>query len=582
VSLFYAVKLYLLPDDLLLLDLGAASFHETSFIHKILSQAGHFAAMNLDGLGKFIVLLVGFFTLVIAIYSIGYLLPRTRPRHYFSYFLITAGCSAGAVMADNLLLMVFFWGVLGLTLFKLIRGHNSITASTAKKTFIIIGASDGIMILGLAIIWRLGYPLSISQMSIPTSGLLASLSFFCLLVGAFTKAGAFPFHTWVPDFSSHAPASSSAFLPASLDKLLGIYLMARLFNHLFVVNDWIILVVLIIGVATIIIGVMMALVQHDYKRLLGYHAVSQVGYMITGLALGTPLGLAGGLFHMLNNAIYKSGLFLAAGHVERSTGKHSLDDLGGLSRVMPVTFISVVIFSLSIAGVPPLNGFASKWLIYQGIIEFGEGPGLASRLWIVWLTIAMFGSALTLASFIKFLTGIFLGPGKAVYQSLKERKVLLYLPVALLALSCVVLGVFASGWVIPVLIGAVTGELAYAGVWESSTVSLMVAISILLGVLVFVIMGSKKIRVDKPFLLGEPIGHGIGFLPGEFYKTIGENTFFKALYKAAERKYFDLYDIGRELVLGLSKGLSWLHSGVLPIYLIWILAGLLVMLIVFM
>jgi len=582
VCLAFSFVVYTQPSGMINLYLGKTHFAAGTAMYTILQQAEPFMMIHADNLAKLIVLFIGLFTVIVSIYSIGYLFPKIRPRQYFSYFLITAGCSNGAVLADHMLLFIFFWGILGITLYKLIKGHTSISASTAKKTFILVGASDGIMILGLALIFHMGFPLSISAMSIPTTSVLGVVAFLCLLIGAFTKAGAFPFHTWVPDYASHAPASSTAFLPASLDKLLGIYFLARLFNHMFVMNDWLILLALIIGVATIIIGVMMALAQKNYKRLLGYHAVSQVGYMVTGFALGTPLGIAGGLFHMINHALYKSGLFLAAGHVERHTGRHMIDDLGGLSKVLPITFFSVVVFSLSIAGIPPLNGFASKWLIYQGIIEFGEGAGIANRLWIVWLALAVIGSALTLASFIKFIYGVFLGPTKPIYRSVRGKDLLYCLPQALLAIICIVLGVFASNWIIPGVIQKVTGGFSYPGLWESSTVSLLILISIILGLLIYWAMSSKQFRVDNAFVLGEPQDNTAGFPSGEYYKTITANQFLKAFYRAAEKKYFDLYDIAREGVLGFSKGLSWFHSGVLSVYLIWIVAGLLVLLFIFM
>jgi len=580
--LVFSFQVYRQSGEMINLCIGKELVTEGSSLYHLMTQAESFMIMNPDALARLIVLFVGLFTFLVALYSLGYLFPRTRPRDYFSWFLITAGCSNGAVMADHMLLFIFFWGILGLTLYKLIRGHNSISAAAAKKTFILIGASDGIMILGIALIWRLGYPLSISAMSIPTSGMLAVIAFVCLVIGAFTKAGAFPFHSWVPDYATHAPASSSAYLPASLDKLLGIYFLARLFNQVFILNEWLTLSMLIIGIATIIIAVMMALVQHNYKRLLGYHAVSQVGYMVTGFALGTPLGIAGGLFHMINHAIYKSGLFLAAGRVERHTGRHLIEDLGGLSKVLPVTFFSALIFSLSISGIPPLNGFASKWLIYQGIIEFGKGEGIANQLWIVWLVLAMFGSALTLASFVKFITGVFLGHLKDVYRTIAESKLLFCLPQALLALLCIVFGVFASDWVIPKVIMTVSGEFTYTGVWDSSAVSSMVLLSILLGLLIYVLFYGKKVRVDQPFMLGEPADHKTGFPVAEFYKTIATNSFLRGIYKAAEQKYFDIYDISRGAVLGLSKGLSWLHPGILPVYMLWIIAGLLIMLFIFM
>lgn len=171
-------------------------------------------------------------------------------------------------------------------------------------------------------------------------------------------------------------------------------------------------VLMITGSITIVAAVMMALIQHDLKKLLGYHAVSQVGYMVLGIGTGNPLGIAGGLFHMVNNAIYKSCLFLSGGAVEKRTGTTNLEKLGGFAKIMPISFVTFLIASLAISGVPPLNGFASKWLIYQGIIETVRNGGY---LWVLWLVAAMFGSALTLASFMKLTHAVFLGqPSKAV------------------------------------------------------------------------------------------------------------------------------------------------------------------------
>ncbi len=379
----------------------------------------------------------------------------------------------GAVLSDNLLLFLIFWGMLGITLYKLIPGRDEKSSAAAKKTLILIGASDTIMIVGIALIWRLTDSLSINSISLGTDNILTVSAFLALLVGSFTKAGAFPFHSWVPDYSETAPASSSALLPASLDKLLGIYFLARLTTNLFVMSQGIKLLLLIIGVVSIITAVMMALMQHDSKRLLGYHAVSQVGYMILGFGLGSVIGVAAGLFHMINNAIYKSGLFLSTGAVERQTGKSDISELGGLSKAMPITFFASLIFAMSISGVPPFNGFASKWMIYQGIIDFGAGEGIASSLWIVWLGLAVLGSALTLASFIKFIGGIFLGREEPAFSKIKEVPILMWLPMAVLALFCIVFGVFATGWIVPKLFMPVTGAFTFSGLWSSSFVSLL-------------------------------------------------------------------------------------------------------------
>ena len=163
--------------------------------------------------------------------------------------------------------------------------------------------------------------------------------------------------------------------------------------------------------------------------------------MILGFGLGSMIGVAAGLFHMINNALYKSGLFLSAGCVEYRTGKEDIDDLGGLSKAMPFTFFATLIFAMSISGVPPFNGFASKWMIYQGIIDFGSGTGIANKLWVVWLGLAVLGSALTLASFIKLIGGIFLGRRKPEFENVREVPVMMWMP---LVITCCILYLFRS------------------------------------------------------------------------------------------------------------------------------------------
>ena len=372
--------------------------------------------------------MTGLISILILIYSVIY--KKTQAiKHYYSYFLITAAYNSGAVLSDNLLLFPF---ILGSAWIDIMETHKRLrdeeSSAAAKKTLILIGASDSIMIIGIAIIRAINGSLSMSAIKLATTDILTVIAFLSLLCGSFTKAGAFPFHTWVPDYTRNAPATSSAYLPASLDKLLGIYFLARITNGMFVLNEWLILLLMLAGVTSIITAVVMALMQHDYKRLLGYHAVSQVGYMILGFGMGSAIGIAAGLFHMANNAIFKSGLFLSAGCVEYRTGKDDIEDLGGLSKAMPVTFFATLIFAVSISGIPPLNGFASKWMIYQGIIDFGSGTGLANRLWIVWLGLAVLGSALTLASFVKLTGGIFLGRQKPDFREVREVPVLMWLP----------------------------------------------------------------------------------------------------------------------------------------------------------
>jgi formate hydrogenlyase subunit 3/multisubunit Na+/H+ antiporter MnhD subunit len=545
----------------------------------LLRSSGKYLVFNCDNLSKLIVLFVSLFTFLILLYSLVYM-KAGRVKNYYPYILITLGCAYGAVLSDNLLLFLTFWGVLGITLYKLIQSNNEESSATAKKTLILIGASDSIMIIGIAIIWKITGSLSMGEISIPTTNVLSVVSFLALLTGSFTKAGAFPFHTWVPDYAKSASASSSAYLPASLDKLLGIYFLARITTNIFVLNEWLTLLLLSIGVISIIAAVMMALIQHNYKRLLGFHAVSQVGYMILGFGLGSVIGVAAGLFHMINNAMYKSGLFLSSGCVEYRTGKEDIDDLGGLSKAMPVTFFATMIFAMAISGVPPLNGFASKWMIYQGIIEFGSGSGVANKLWVVWLGLAVLGSALTLASFIKLIGGIFLSRRKPEFEGVKEVPVTMWIPLIILAIFCIFSGVFATNFVVPKLFMPVSGEFQFTGFWDSSFVSLLVLVSIILGIILYLAFNIKKFRTEDSFIGGEKIQDQTSYSTPEFYKTIGEFSLFKWFYRKAEERWFDIYDLSKQFVLWLSHQLSKAHTGMLTDYVIWVFAGLIIMLLI--
>jgi formate hydrogenlyase subunit 3/multisubunit Na+/H+ antiporter MnhD subunit len=543
-------------------------------------DASRYISFNIDSLSKLITLFTGLFALLINVYSLAYMHKNKKVNNYYEYFLITLGASFGAIVSDNLLLFIFFWGILGITLYRLIRGNDEESSATAKKTLILIGASDGVMILGIGIIWMLTRTLKMTDITLETNHILPTVAFLSLLVGSFTKAGAFPFHTWIPEYTKYAPAASSAYLPASLDKLLGIYFLARITTHLFILNEWLTLILLTIGVVTIITAVMMALVQHNYKQLLGYHAVSQVGYMILGFGLGSVLGIAAGLFHMLNNVIYKSGLLLTSGNVEYRTGKENIDDLGGLSKTMPVTYAAALVFALSISGIPPFNGFASKWMIYQGIVDFGAGPHLANRLWIFWLGLAVLGSALTLASFIKFIGGIFLSRRKKEFNEVKEVPLLMWLPSAFLAILCIVFGVFASGYVIPKLLIPVTGPFEYTGIWNSSFIFILILVSILLGVIIYLTGRKHKFRMEDSFIGGESMQENTSFSTPEFYKTIGEFRLFSWVFRKAGEKWFDLYDLCKQVVLWFSHRLSDAHTGVLPGYILWVMVGLVVMMLI--
>jgi len=541
---------------------------------------------SINDLNAFTAAFITFFGFIIVLYSIRYINTKIkRPNEYYAYLLWTVCVSCLAVLANNIILFLLMWGTGAFLLYLLIAIKGSEESSAAaKKTLIIVGGSDAVMFFGAAILWKLTGTLNMDAMHVAVTGTAGVTAFLCLLIGAMAKAGAIPFHTWIPDSSKAAPIPVMAILPASLDKLLGIYLLTRCVTNIFVIqqDSFLSMLLMIIGAVTIIGAVMMALIQHDFRKLLSYHAVSQVGYMILGIGSATMLGIAGGLFHMLNHAIYKSCLFLTGASVEYRTHETELDKMGGLAKLMPITFICSVIASLSISGVPPFNGFFSKWMIYQGLIQRLGESGCRFTLFSC-LIAAMFSSALTLASFMKFLHAMFLGQPSPAIAKRQEVPFSMWLPVALLSLLCVLFGVFANQLPLKYFIYPAIGAVPDSGSYAPVISTILIAAGIIVGIIIYYLSGIKKAaRQDTYFIGGEvlPLENKVSGV--DFYANIKELQLLKNIYNKAERGFFDIYEQGRSFIFGIAKFFQYLHNGVLPTYLVWTLLGMMVLFFSFM
>ena len=545
--------------------------------------------LNSTPLGAFILMFAMGFGLLITLYSL-----KTSAIYntniYYGAILLTIGGSAGILLSNHLLFLLIFWEIVTASLYLLITtgGENSNFAAT--KSFAMIGVSDAAFLLGILMVWALSGTFVISEIAkgpIDTTSSIPIIAFLLLLTAAITKAGALPLHTWLPTSGEYAPVSAMALLPAAIDKLLGIYLLVvivRPNSGIFELNSGTLTVILtLIGAATIIIAVMVAMVQHNLKKLLSYHAISQVGYMILGIATMTPVGIAGGIFHMLNNAIYKCCLFLCGGAAEQVAGTADLDRLGGLGKKMSITFTTCLIAALSISGIPPLNGFVSKWMVYQGVIQMGtEQAGMAARLWPIWLAAAMFGSALTLASFVKLIHSIFLSRLPDELKDVREVSILQTLPMMILAALCVLLGVFYQPFLKLFIYPAldIKSGTAIFGSWDSVLATALIAIGVGLGLIIlFFGFVSRKVRIVPTWTCGEVQSNEQMRISGtHFYKTVSSMDGLRQLYSGQEKGYFDPYDQGGKCGLGLTQFLRWLHSGILPVYLTWITLGLLIVL----
>ncbi|RLD18784.1 MAG: hypothetical protein DRI36_00565 [Caldiserica bacterium] len=514
-----------------------------------------------DNLSKLIFFFIGFFSFLLSIYSVGYI--KERLNKYFFYFFLTVFSSYGVVLSKNFILFIIFWGITAITVYTLSQFSKNAEIA-GKKTMIILGGSDTFLLLGIALLYKLNNSFNISSTN------FSLLPFICFLIASFSKAGAFPFHTWIPPFADKSPISVTAFLPASLDKLLGIYLLARTF-YIFNIPDVIKIIVMILGAFTIISAVFMALAQHGARKLLSYHAVSQVGYMVLGIGTGNPVGIAGGIFHMINNTIYKTSLFLGVGQVEKVKGTDKLEELGGLSKVLPFTFISMFVSALAISGIPPLNGFYSKWLVYQGVIKsLSDNYSLFT---VFCLISALFGSALTLASFVKLIHAIFFGVKSEEIKA--KENVLLIIPQIILASSCIFLGIFPH-----LILKSIFQELKIIGKWIPGASLILIILGIILGGVILLIFGIN-FRTSSSFIGGELINKKMYISGIEFYTSIENLRPFRYIYKLQKKMIFDIYEICKGIILYFSELLSSLHTGFLTNYLSWIFIGVLILFLVF-
>lgn len=512
--------------------------------------SGYTLTLGLDRLSRLILLFANLFAFLVCLYSKDYMSSK---RGYFSWLLLLVGFVNLEILATDFIVFILAW--LG-SIFVLYALLNLGSRFSARKAATILGFSWACFIAGASIYFRLSGSLATSGgMSLVLNQPLSWLAFFLMLIGGLAKMGSGPFHTWIPTAAESAPVPVMAILPASLDKLLGVYILSRICLDFFVLNDFIIGLLLAIGSLTIIFAVLMALIQHDLRKLLSYHAISQAGYMVLGLGTANPVGIIGAVFHMFNNAIYKNGLFLVGGAAEKQRGTFDLEKLGGLARYMPVTFACGLILALSISGVPPFNGFASKWMIYQGaLLGLVSSPSPYLRfVYMFALIAAMFGSALTLASFIKFIHAIFLGQdNNPAGKKPAETSWKMLAPLLVLAGLCVLLGVFSNAFIKGFLAPSFSFVLSYGGNWNSAFVALFLGLALLAGFILWRAASyARKVREDTLFTGGE-LGYGSPSFPAtEFYKTIENLPLPASLFRFLKSDKWDVYNILNRVLGGL-------------------------------
>ena len=416
------------------------------------SIAGGYAigiAIEVDALSLFFGLLVGIAAFAACVYSLDYVTHDAHQVQYYTLLLMTSGGVLGMVLTGDIFNMyimveILTIGAVGLTAYR----SKSEGALEAAFKYLVVGSIGSAFILtAIVMLYAEAHTLNLAQLAALLPGMLGSarmkIAFALLLAGFSTKAFIVPFHPLAADAHGAAPASVSLLISGVLTKS-GLYAIIRLCYFLFQVMDkgTMQFLLVFLGCVSMLVCVTMALAQHDFKRLLAFHSISQIGYVLTAVGLATALGLSAGLYHAMNHTIFKGLLFLAAGAVMHQTGTGDLDRLGGLAKKMPHTTVMFLIGAFSISGLPPFNGFASKWMIYQAIYQKAVESG--NFLFVFALIAALVTSVLTLASFVKVSQSVFFGQLSVEFENTEEAPIGMRIAMGLLAALCVVTGLFPN------------------------------------------------------------------------------------------------------------------------------------------
>lgn len=364
-----------------------------------------------DGLSAFILLTVNLIAFFSAVYAVGYIKRFTAENNFYALLCLMIAGMNGVVLSGDIFNMYVFLEIAVIASYALVAYGTEKRELEASFKYQVLGGIASLLILfAVGLLYWQTQTLNLADISAilqyETSNTALIFTEVLLIVGFGLKAAMIPFHAWLPDAHSSAPSPISAMLSGVLIKAIGVYALIRLFFNIFTITYELTLVIIVLGTLSMVIGVLLAIGQWDLKRLLAYHSISQMGYVVIGVGIGmmiifqdgnktvAALSIGGGLFHLINHAVFKGLLFLDAGAIEYLTGTRNLKKLGGLSRKMPVTSSTSLGASMAISGIPPFNGFFSKLLIIIAAVR-AEFYLLAA--------LAVFVNFVTLGSFMKFI-----------------------------------------------------------------------------------------------------------------------------------------------------------------------------------
>jgi NADH:ubiquinone oxidoreductase subunit 5 (subunit L)/multisubunit Na+/H+ antiporter MnhA subunit len=527
-----------------------------------------FALMG-AGLGGFVLL-----------YSIGYMAHDKAATRFYASMLIFIAGFIGLVYSANLFLFYLCWELVGLCSFSLVGFWytNKEAVHGARKVLLMTHiAGYGLLAAILVIYYRTGSALWTDP---AVAHAFTGGVFVLMLVSLVAKSVQVPLHTWIPEAMA-APTPVSALLHAACYVKAGVYLVARM--HSFGAWPttggvaWGNASVIWIGTVTMAVGVMYAMVQTDLKRMLAYSTVSQIGYMMMGIGIGTPLAITAGLLHCLNHGFFKGGLFLTAGSVQHAAGTRDMNKLGGLAQRMPSTTLSWLIGVGSMMGIPLMSGFASKWMLYAAALQSG---------WAVPAMVAWAASLGTVFLGVKATSAVFLGPATENTKDAHESPSTMVWGMGFMAAGSVILGVapqLAVNYLLNPILGALglgagvhvtwLGFSADAGSFSTTGGLVLALVSVIVGGAIYAIAYVARPVVVASgggaalagagggiFTGGEPLSDHGRLTAGDFSSIFTQNwhSFFR--WTNVDRAYLGLWSGLQAISRALGVLVSWMEQ----------------------
>ena len=404
---------------------------------------------HVDGVSKLFALLISCMWAVVGIYSFDYMLHEENERRFYLFYLISLGVLIGLSFCGNLVTMYMFYELMTLMTLPLVlheMSKEAIAAGVKYLLYSVFGAS--LALLGIFFFFRYGVSISFTPGGVLTEESLAGheslmlWGVFAMIMGFGVKAGMFPTHGWLPTAHPVAPAPASAVLSGVITKA-GVLGIIRVVYYLagpdFIRGTWVQTVWLILSLSTVFMGSMLAYREELFKKRLAYSTVSQVSYILTGLATLHPAGFVGAMLHIVAHSVIKNTLFMSAGAVIVKTGKTRVDQLTGIGKEMPAVIWCFTIASAGLIGIPPTCGFISKWYLASGALGMGYAP-------FNWLApCVLLISAILTAGYLLPITirGFFPGEGFD-YGALekKDPRLLMLCPIMLLSCAALFIGLF--------------------------------------------------------------------------------------------------------------------------------------------